>query len=837
MHLVSVPKERDIDEIVRMLGFYNQPSSRQAAIQQAHAILTGDMNIPVASIPRGNDFQPNDQTWAMEDILAMPLRHTVWPYNNRFHELYDSETDDGELYEDEIDNTDNVQQDTGTHIAEMERVREDTADMPPRRRLSSLLSRPPRHTMDLLDSFTDLVVVDSQNDPPNPAPQAQNEVDDMLLSINDRLIRARAIDRENFLNLTPGQHLRGAQTMYHDHLSNGRMLNRAVVDLDSLAIPDLRRSVYPIRSHRGFNQHQAVVIDREGQNTDAMPSQRLLDGGAPSIPTSPLNSARTPEVVPAQDNPETITPQRQPQNLPEYLRSNDMIDRVIRERLQNPTYKKATLIQGADLSIQSMRPSVALKRFKLCEFELEEAQELRKSLMDYHINEAFDSDLEHRPQLQFSHVRTGLAQSVLHLFFWYFESENTTPDPTSAPLALWLAGGPGASSMISMLQELGPCLINEHGNGTVYNPYGWNKDTALIFVDQPAGVGFSYLDDGEAVPGDSFTSAVDMALFLQILVSQVFPEHINGPLVLTGESYAGHYLPALAGQIVRQNILHPHLPKVPLKSIALGNGYVSSLDSTYGYYETLCTTNPGVNAPIFNETRCEIIATNLPRCMEVKKTCYNHPDTAICNAASTVCWEGVISHYDGESGPGGRNRFDITAPCVIANFCYAHTELIQEYLNLETSFAALGVPSAIKNYTVISDAVYGAFRLTTDMGINLEPELQYILANQVDVLIYQGNLDLACNTAGAKRWTAAMSWKGQAAFTSQDLKPWKSVVNGEEKIVGMFKEVNIKMVAGDMKKTRFAFVTIDGSGHLVPQDQPEVALDMLTRWLAGKPFD
>lgn len=92
--------------------------------------------------------------------------------------------------------------------------------------------------------------------------------------------------------------------------------------------------------------------------------------------------------------------------------------------------------------------------------------------------------------------------------------------------------------MLGMLQELGPCLINDYGNGTVYNPYGWNKETALIFVDQPAGVGFSYVDEGEPIPNNSFTSAADMHLFLQLFMSQVFPEHSEGPLVITGESYA-----------------------------------------------------------------------------------------------------------------------------------------------------------------------------------------------------------------------------------------------------------------------------------------------------------
>ena len=248
----------------------------------------------------------------------------------------------------------------------------------------------------------------------------------------------------------------------------------------------------------------------------------------------------------------------------------------------------------------------------------------------------------------------------------------------------------------------------------------------------------------------------------------------------------------------------------------MGNALVSPLDTAYGYYETLCTTNPGVKEPVFNETRCDIIASNLSRCMAVVQTCYDHPDIAVCQAAYVVCRDGVLKWYDDEAGfVGGRSRFDITASCEMDNFCYHESALIGRYLNLNTTFAALGVPPSIKEFELYSQAVSEAFDLTSDFEMSLMPQVQYLLANQVDVLIYQGNLDLAGNTAAAKRWSARMPWKGQPAFISQDLKPWKSVVNGEEKVVGSFKEVWIRMIEGDEKRTRFSLVTINGAGHFV----------------------
>lgn len=127
-----------------------------------------------------------------------------------------------------------------------------------------------------------------------------------------------------------------------------------------------------------------------------------------------------------------------------------------------------------------------------------------------------------------------------HLFFWYFESQSK---PAEDPLLLWLTGGPGGSGMIGLLQELGPCKINEFGNGTVHNEYGWSKNANVIFVDQPAGVGFSYVDEAVPLPATSWTAAEDMHHFLQLFTSEVFPDLNTREFHITGESYAvGHTL-------------------------------------------------------------------------------------------------------------------------------------------------------------------------------------------------------------------------------------------------------------------------------------------------------
>jgi cathepsin A (carboxypeptidase C) len=274
----------------------------------------------------------------------------------------------------------------------------------------------------------------------------------------------------------------------------------------------------------------------------------------------------------------------------------------------------------------------------------------------------------------------------------------------------------------------------------------------------------------------------------------------------------GHYVPVLGAQLVAQNQIYPDRTQVNLHSILVGNGFVSFLDSTFGYWETLCTTNPGVKEPVFNATRCDIMASNMPRCMNLIRVCYENPDPAICHAASTFCWINIIGLYDSESGEGGRNRFDISIPCETKDsLCYPEMPLIEAYLNLPRVWKALGVPKAVGNYSLISWDIALAFQLTSDQEISTQPQVLYLLENGVDVLFYQGNLDLACNSAGNLKWANSMPWKGQPAFVAQSTETW----GADDEKIGWFKEVKIQMNAHHKKKTTFALATVNGAGHMV----------------------
>jgi cathepsin A (carboxypeptidase C) len=122
----------------------------------------------------------------------------------------------------------------------------------------------------------------------------------------------------------------------------------------------------------------------------------------------------------------------------------------------------------------------------------------------------------------------------------FFDSQR---DPDNDPVVLWLNGGPGCSSLIGMVYENGPFLFREGTVSFAINPNAWNKKANLLYITSPGGVGFSSSKVG--LKHDDGTVALDNYKALLAFFNK-FPNLKKNELYLTGESYAGIYIPYLA---------------------------------------------------------------------------------------------------------------------------------------------------------------------------------------------------------------------------------------------------------------------------------------------------
>ncbi|KAG7638359.1 putative carboxypeptidase D [Arabidopsis thaliana] len=150
------------------------------------------------------------------------------------------------------------------------------------------------------------------------------------------------------------------------------------------------------------------------------------------------------------------------------------------------------------------------------------------------------------------------------LFYYLAEAETK---PISKPLVLWLNGGPGCSSLgVGAFSENGP--FRPKGSILVRNQHSWNQEANMLYLETPVGVGFSYANESSSYEGvnDKIT-AKDNLVFLQKWFLK-FPQYLNRSLFITGESYAGHYVPQLAQLMIQYNKKHNLFN---LKGIAIGN--------------------------------------------------------------------------------------------------------------------------------------------------------------------------------------------------------------------------------------------------------------------------
>lgn len=161
------------------------------------------------------------------------------------------------------------------------------------------------------------------------------------------------------------------------------------------------------------------------------------------------------------------------------------------------------------------------------------------------------------------------AEPGTSLFYWYAQS--SAADWASRPVLCWFNGGPGSSSVLGMLQEQGPLLIDRRGQ-LLENPWAWTRVANFFVIESPAGVGHSYCaataKGRPCAATDTSTAHAAHAALRSFFVK--FPELASNRLFIAGESYAGVYVPTLARAVLAGN-RRGDTPRINLWGIAVGD--------------------------------------------------------------------------------------------------------------------------------------------------------------------------------------------------------------------------------------------------------------------------
>lgn len=236
------------------------------------------------------------------------------------------------------------------------------------------------------------------------------------------------------------------------------------------------------------------------------------------------------------------------------------------------------------------------------------------------------------------------ARADRHLHYWFVESER---DPSTDPVVLWLNGGPGSSSLLGFFTENGPFSTSDLSltqNTTAVpklfqNPWRWNQQASVLYLESPAGVGFSYCDNQDDCWFNDTKTAEDNYDALIAFFAK-FPEFAKNDFYITGESYAGIYIPTLVQQVDK----HPK-SGINLKGFAIGDGCTGDVTGSCGNEATNITVrllwmNGFYSTSLYNEI--------LAACPDLSRP------NAACEAMLAKMSDAVGNYYvRAESHPSG----------------------------------------------------------------------------------------------------------------------------------------------------------------------------------------
>uniref|UniRef100_G3PTQ4 Carboxypeptidase n=1 Tax=Gasterosteus aculeatus aculeatus TaxID=481459 RepID=G3PTQ4_GASAC len=391
------------------------------------------------------------------------------------------------------------------------------------------------------------------------------------------------------------------------------------------------------------------------------------------------------------------------------------------------------------------------------------------------------------------------------LHYWFVTSQR---DPVKDPLVLWLNGGPGCSSLDGFLSENGPFHVNDNGATVYENTFSWNKIANVLYVESPAGVGYSYSDDRKYATDDDQV-ADDNYKALQSFFAK-FPNFTQNEFFIFGESYGGIYAPTLSLRVATG------AAKINFKGFSVGNG-LSSFELNdqsliyFGYYHGLFGEDlwRDLNINCCDKESCDFYNTSSAQC------------NTLVNVAFGIVYSSGLNEYALYLDCEGGRRFH-RAPLAhspVLSYSLSPSASVGEvppcinstaqlnWLNRGDVRKALHIPDTLPPWDICSDVVGGQYR-------NLYPTVKDVYLKLVSLglraLVYNGDTDMACNFMGSQWFVEHLG-----------LETWLH----DNQIAGFYEQFG-----------NITFLTVKGAGHMVPQWAPGPAFHMFQSFITNSSY-
>lgn len=376
-----------------------------------------------------------------------------------------------------------------------------------------------------------------------------------------------------------------------------------------------------------------------------------------------------------------------------------------------------------------------------------------------------------------------------NLYFWYFPAFNKHKD---TPVVLWLQGGPGGSSLFGLFTEIGPLVAKKEGFSI--RKHHWALKNHLIFIDNPVGTGFSFTNkDGYCTDEECIAKGLYSCLDQFF---NMFPNLRKNEFYITGESYAGKYIPSLGVEIHNRNMQNKK--KINLKGLALGNAYCDPINQMdYGDYLYQHGLIDDRQRNFFNKMQAEIVKN-------IKKE--NWIEAGILMDSLMDGDLTNFSYFKNFTGFG--NYYNFLTP--------SNTSDLSIYIDM------------LNNDKIRRSAHVGALpfqtgeevqmHLATDILKSVAPLVADLLSHY-RVMFYNGQLDIIVAYPLTENFLRNLNFPSSDEYRKAKRKIWKVT----DDIAGYVKK------AGNITE-----VLVRNAGHMVPHDQPKWALDLITRFIENK---